>query len=75
MDIRQVFAANLRRIRHEKGFSQEELANHAEIDRSYVSKIEKGSTWVGLEIIAKLSDVLGIEEAQLLTRRGKKTRR
>jgi transcriptional regulator with XRE-family HTH domain len=66
MDIRHVFAANLRRIRHEKGYSQEDLAYEADVNRTYMSKLEKGESYVGLEIIAKLAKVLGIEPADFL---------
>jgi transcriptional regulator with XRE-family HTH domain len=75
MDYRQVFAANLRRIRHEKGISQEELAYEADVNRTYMSKVEKGDTWVGLEIMVRLSSALGIEPADLLQpppKRGRK---
>lgn len=58
MDIRQLFAANLRRIRKEKGFSQEGLAHEANVDRAHVSKLESGAMYVGLEIISKFSKVL-----------------
>ena len=58
MDIRQLFAANLRRIRHESGLSQEELAHESEVDRAHVSKLERGVAYVGLEIIGKFSKVL-----------------
>ncbi len=34
MDLRQVFVANLRRLRHAKGLSQEDLAYEAEANRS-----------------------------------------
>jgi transcriptional regulator with XRE-family HTH domain len=66
MDLRQVFAANLRRLRHAKGMSQEDLAHEANVNRTYMSKIEKGGTWVGLEIIGKLAVVLEVEPAELL---------
>src|ERR1700686_3276909 len=66
MDLRQVFAANLRRLRHAKGLSQEELAHEADVNRTYMSKIEKGATWVGLEIIGKLAAVLRVEPAEFL---------
>jgi transcriptional regulator with XRE-family HTH domain len=66
MDLRQVFAANLRRLRHARGLSQENLAYEAEVNRTYMSKIEKGATWVGLEIIGKLAAVLEVEPAELL---------
>ena len=54
MDLRDVFAANLRRVRREKGMSQEELADAASINRTYVSKLETGATYASLEIIGKL---------------------
>jgi transcriptional regulator with XRE-family HTH domain len=66
MDLRQVFAANLRRLRHARGLSQEDLAHEASVNRTYMSKIEKGGTWVGLEIIGKLAMVLEVEPAELL---------
>ena len=66
MDLRQVFAANLRRLRHAKGLSQEELAFEAGVNRSYLSTIEKGATYVGLEIIGKLGAALTVEPAALL---------
>jgi transcriptional regulator with XRE-family HTH domain len=66
MDLRQVFAANLRRLRHTKGLSQEELAYDADVNRSYMSRLEKGASYPGLEIIGKLATVLEIEPAELL---------
>jgi transcriptional regulator with XRE-family HTH domain len=66
MDLRQVFALNLRRLRHAKGLSQEALAYEAEVNRTYVSKLEKGTSYVGLEIIGKLANVLEVQPAELL---------
>ena len=66
MDLREVFAANLRRLRHEKGISQENLAYEAGVNRTYLSKLEKGASYVGLEIIGKLSAVLETEPAEFL---------
>jgi transcriptional regulator with XRE-family HTH domain len=66
MDLRQVFAANLRRLRHAKGLSQENLAYEASVNRTYMSKLEKGASYPGLEIIGKLAEVLEVEPADLL---------
>jgi transcriptional regulator with XRE-family HTH domain len=66
MDLRQVFATNLRRHRHAKGLSQEDLAYEASVNRSYMSRLEKGASYPGLEIIGKLASVLGVEPAELL---------
>jgi transcriptional regulator with XRE-family HTH domain len=74
-DLRQTFAANLRRFRHAKGISQEDLAYEANVNRTYLSKLEKGVSYPGLEIIAKLANALGIEPAELLIRLEKTSRR
>ncbi|MDE1939142.1 MAG: helix-turn-helix transcriptional regulator [Alphaproteobacteria bacterium] len=66
MDLRQVFAANLRRLRHERGLSQESLAYEADVNRTYISKLEKGVSYAGLEIIGKFAAVLVVEPAELL---------
>ncbi len=66
MDLRQVFARNLRRFRQAKGLSQESLAYEAGVNRSYMSKLEKGGSYVGLEIIEKLAAVLDVPAADFL---------
>ena len=64
MDLRQLFATNLRRIRHERKISQEGLAHDAEVDRAYMSRVERGVTHVGLEIIGRLAEVLEVDPAE-----------
>jgi transcriptional regulator with XRE-family HTH domain len=66
VDIRQVFATNLRRLRHARGLSQETLAFAAGVNRTYLGNIERGSTYVGLEIISKLATVLDVRPDELL---------
>jgi transcriptional regulator with XRE-family HTH domain len=66
MDLRDVFAANLRRLRHAKGLSQDDLAYEAKISRSYLSQIEKGAFYASLKIVGKIAKTLGVEPAELL---------
>ena len=66
MDLRGRFAANLRRLRHAKGISQDDLAYEAEISRSYLSQLEKGTFHASLRIIGKLADVLKAEPTEFL---------
>lgn len=66
MDLRDVFATNLRRLRHAKGLSQDDLAYEAEISRSYLSQLEKGSFYASLKIVGKIATTLGVEPAELL---------
>jgi transcriptional regulator with XRE-family HTH domain len=68
MDLRDVFAANLRRLRHEKGLSQDDLAYEAEVSRSYLSQLEKGAFYASLKIIGKLARALDVEPDELLKR-------
>jgi transcriptional regulator with XRE-family HTH domain len=68
MDLRDVFAKNLRRLRNEKGLSQDDLAYEAEVSRSYLSQLEKGAFYASLKIIGRLAEALGIEPAELLKR-------
>src|SRR5690348_1910841 len=42
MDVRERFGLNLQRLRREKGLSQEELADLADIHQTYLSGVERG---------------------------------
>jgi transcriptional regulator with XRE-family HTH domain len=64
MDARQLFALNLRRLRHERGWTQEALAHEAGMNPSHLGQIERGNSWVGLEIVAKLGDALDVDLAE-----------
>lgn len=75
MDLRQLFALNLRRIRREHDLSQEQLAHDAGIDRAYLSRVERGVTYVGLEIIGKLIDVLQVEAGDFFIKPPKEPRK
>jgi transcriptional regulator with XRE-family HTH domain len=66
MDLREVFAANLRRLRHAKGLSQDDLAYEAQVSRSYLSQLEKGAYFASLKIVGRLADALGVEPAEFL---------
>jgi transcriptional regulator with XRE-family HTH domain len=66
MDLREIFATSLRRLRHERGLSQDDLAYEADVSRSYLSQIEKGSFHVSLKVIGKLAEALQVEPAEFL---------
>jgi transcriptional regulator with XRE-family HTH domain len=68
MQIRDAFARNLRKARHEKGLSQEALAYEAEIDRTYVSALERGVYSATIDMVDKLATVLNVEASTLLER-------
>jgi transcriptional regulator with XRE-family HTH domain len=68
MEIREILAINLRRIRQARGLSQEELAHRAEIDRTYISSLERSVYAAGIDVVDRLARALGVEAADLLTR-------
>ena len=74
MDLREVFALNLRRLRNAKGLSQDDLAYEAEVSRSYLSQLEKGAYYASLNIIGKLAAVLCVDPAELLKQPEKRGR-
>lgn len=66
MDIRHRLAANLRRLRHEKGWSQEDYADRAGIHRTYVSDIERGARNPTITVVEKLAKPFEIKPGALL---------
>lgn len=66
MDLRDVFARNLRKIRAERGLSQDDLAYEAKVSRSYLSQLEKGLFYASLNVIGRLADTLDVEAYELL---------
>ncbi|MGH6872891.1 MAG: helix-turn-helix domain-containing protein [Rhizomicrobium sp.] len=66
MDIREIFARNLRRLRDRHELSQEELAHAAKIDRTYVSALERGVYSATITMVAKLAAVFGVTPASMI---------
>ena len=69
MEIREVFARNLKALRLAKGLSQEELAHLADIDRTYISSLERCVYNASIDVVQRLASVLGVEASDLLLRR------
>ena len=63
--IKEVIAANLKRIRKDKGFTQESLAEKTELSMSTIQHLELGNRWIGLETLANLCVALGVNEVEI----------
>ena len=59
MNIKEKFGKKVKSLREQKGFSIEHLANISDVDRNYISDIEKGKRNVSIEIIEKI--IIGLE--------------
>ncbi|MBO5228496.1 MAG: helix-turn-helix domain-containing protein [Lachnospiraceae bacterium] len=61
-----MLAENLKVLRKQKGFSQEELAVRVNVVRQTVSKWEKGLSVPDADALVKLAEVLGVSTSELL---------
>lgn len=66
MDIRRRLALNLRRLRQQHGWSQEDYADRAGIHRTYVSDLERGARNPTISVVEKLAVPFGVEPGRLL---------
>ncbi|HRO33916.1 MAG TPA: helix-turn-helix transcriptional regulator [Brevundimonas sp.] len=66
MRARELLAWNLRRLRSDRGQSQERLAADTGIDRAYLSELERGQGNATLDIIDRLAAHLGVEPVEFL---------
>jgi transcriptional regulator with XRE-family HTH domain len=66
VDIRQRLGRNVRRLREEKGWSQEDYADRAGIHRTYVSDIERGKRNPTVTVVEKLAGPLHVAPGRLL---------
>ena len=65
---RAAFGARVRELRESQGWSQEDFGHRAELDRTYVSGIERGVRNPTLDVIHRLADALGVEVAEMFRR-------
>lgn len=67
-DARRRVAENVRRLRKERGLSQEEMAELANFHRTYVSQLERCVTNISVGGLEKLAQALGVDILDLLAR-------
>lgn len=70
MDLKEVMARNLRRARHDKKLTQEELAARAGLSMRYVGAIERGDVSASVTVLGQIADALEIEPGELLKKVG-----
>ena len=71
MDLVQLLGRNVRAARLARGLSQEQLAFEAEMKRSYVSDLERGTRNPSVRALGRLAQALGVEPPELLRDCGK----
>lgn len=69
MDVTQVFADNVKRLRLTKGISQEGLADLAGLHRTYVGAVERGERNITLLNANRIAEALGVKLSDCLKER------
>ncbi len=62
----RLFATNMRRIRREKGLTQEQVAEAAELHPNYISSVERGERNISICNIARIAVALGVSMEALV---------
>ena len=65
MDIIKVFGNNIKKLRNEKGISQEAFAEMCGLHRTYISAVERQKRSISLENVQRIADALGVETYSL----------
>lgn len=66
MSLRRIVARNLKRLRLERGLSQEELADLAKLNRNYIGMIERQENAATIDTLEALAKALQVDPARLL---------
>ncbi|MBL8577884.1 MAG: helix-turn-helix transcriptional regulator [Mesorhizobium sp.] len=66
MDLKEVMATNLRRIRHDKKLTQEELADRSGLSARYIGAVERADVSASVTVLGQIADALCVEPGDLL---------
>ncbi len=66
MDLKEAMARNVRRVRQEKGLTQEELAHRAGLSARYLGSIERAAVSASVTILERLARALHVDACELI---------
>lgn len=65
-ELKEAFGTVIRTLREERGLSQQELADYSEVDRTYISDLERGLYYPSLNTVYKLAEILKQKPHELI---------
>jgi transcriptional regulator with XRE-family HTH domain len=69
MDLKEVMAINLRRLRHDKQMTQEDLAERSGLSARYIGAIERADVAASVTVLGQIAEALDVEPGELLVKR------
>ncbi len=73
MNLEKAFGIELRKLREQKGFSQEKLGFESGYHRTYISQLERGQKSPTLKAILQIANALDAKASNLIAKIEKKT--
>lgn len=66
-NIKEIFAENIRKFRTERGLTQDQLAESADLEYTAIQRYERAERWPRYENVTNIARALGVEEQDLFT--------
>ena len=66
MDLKEIMAVNMRRLRHDLNVTQEELAARAGLSMRYVGSIERARVSASVSVLGRIATALDVDPCQLI---------
>jgi ribosome-binding protein aMBF1 (putative translation factor) len=67
MDLKEAMATNVRRARHAKGVTQEELADRAGLSAHYLDSIERAAVSASVTVLGQIARALRVDACELIS--------
>jgi transcriptional regulator with XRE-family HTH domain len=67
-DLKETVAANVRRLRNVRGWTQEDLADRVGLSARYVGQIERAQASMTVTVLGRVADALKVDAAELVKR-------
>lgn len=67
-DLKDIVATNVRHLRNERGWTQEDLAERVGLSARYLGQIERAQASMSVTVLGRLADALQVDPRELLRR-------
>jgi transcriptional regulator with XRE-family HTH domain len=67
MDLKRAMAINVRRARHARNWSQEELADRARLSARYLGSIERAAVSASVTVLGRLAQAMRVDPCELIS--------
>jgi transcriptional regulator with XRE-family HTH domain len=68
-DLKEIVAINVRRLRYDRGWTQEDLADRVGLSERYVGQVERAQASMTITVLGRIANALEVEAAKLVTTR------